>query len=94
MNRNHIKIFAIDIDNTLTKETCWTEEQCLNATPQKETIDYINNLLKQNHFVYLYTCRNDNLMNATHEWVRKQGLNLPICNTKSPADYYLDDKSL
>lgn len=29
------KIFAIDMDGTLTKEICWTPEDCLNATPNK-----------------------------------------------------------
>lgn len=91
--REKIKIYAIDIDNTLTLETCWTEEQCLNATPNKKVIEFVKKLIEDSHFVYFYTGRRDRLMGATFKWLKNQGLPAIVSNWKMPFDYLLDDKS-
>jgi hypothetical protein len=88
------KVIACDIDGTLTIETCWTEEQCRNATPRQKVIDHIKKLAK-NNFIVFYTARRNSLYQATIEWLEKQGFSQwPIKMGKLPADCYIDDKSI
>jgi len=89
------KVIAIDIDGTLTKETCWTEEECLNATPYQEVIDKVNEIFLTN-FIVLYTARRDELITATLKWLRKHNVRFhAISNNKIGIDVgYVDDKSI
>lgn len=89
------EIICIDIDETLTKETCWTEEECLNALPNKEVIEKVNEIYN-NNFVVIYTARRDFLIPATLKWLRKNGIMFHcISNNKIPTDAgYVDDKSV
>jgi uncharacterized HAD superfamily protein len=91
MEKNNIICF--DLDGTLTKEICWTSEQCLDATPT-ELIGLVKELTKKNT-VIIYTARQNHLMNATFEWIEKQGIGrCPVSNFKIGTDYYIDDKNI
>jgi uncharacterized HAD superfamily protein len=86
-------VIGVDMDKTLCKETCWDEEQCLNATPDQHIIDQVNKL-KNRHFVMIYTARRDELIPATLRWLRKNEVYFNgISNRKEPLDIYIDDKA-
>jgi uncharacterized HAD superfamily protein len=93
MNRNSIKIIAIDIDGVLTKgPDCFTEKEILNAVPNKKAIEKVNKLFL-NNFVIIYTARRDNLIPATLKWLRKNGVMFQaISNNKMSSDCYIDDR--
>ena len=87
------KVYAIDVDGTLTKSVCWTPEECLDAQPRQEVIDAVNSL--QCVWIIINTARRDELMPATIRWLRKHNVRYhAICNQKIPADYYVDDRFL
>ena len=87
-----MKVILVDIDKTLCEEECWTSEECLNATPRKDVIDFVNKISLQN-IVILYTARMDELMTATFKWVKRNDIrNRGISNTKIGCDILIDDK--
>lgn len=88
------EIFCIDLDGTLTQDSCWTPEQVLHARPVQAMVDKVNELA-QFHFIVIYTARRDALIEATLAWLRKIGLRYhAISNLKIPTSYYVDDKNL
>ena len=64
------KVIAIDVDNTLTVETCWTEEECLNATPRTEVIEKVRDIF-MTHYIVISTARRVELATATIKWLYK-----------------------
>lgn len=85
------RILNVDVDNTLTNETCFTPEECLNATPKKRIIDKIAELYEEDYIV-IYTARRDNLIPATLEWLRRNNVRWhAFSNQKPPSDAYIDD---
>ena len=87
------KMYCIDCDQTLTKEVCWTPEQCLNAEPRQDVIDRVNSL--KNVWIVVWTARTDELIPATIKWLRKHNVKYhAISNQKIPGDYYIDDRNL
>ena len=85
------KIVNVDVDNTLTNETCWTEEEVLKATPKQHIIDKVAQLYDKNYIV-IYTARRDSLIPATFEWLRRNNIRWhAFSNQKPPSDYYIDD---
>lgn len=66
-------IYLIDIDNTLTKEVCWSEEECVNATPNFKSIEWVNEKYKTD-FIVIYTARKDHLYESTMKWLRNNGV--------------------
>jgi len=45
-------IICIDVDGTLTKDCCWTPEDCLKAEPRQEVIDKVNEIYLR-HFIVI-----------------------------------------
>lgn len=87
-------IIAVDIDGTLTEETCWTPEQCLNATPRLDVIKKVNELYKTK-FIVMYTARRDHLIESTIKWLKKNEIGFhSFSNNKMAADFYIDDKCM
>lgn len=87
------KIIAMDMDGTLCKEVCWTPEEALRATPNKDVVRLCDEL-HRNNFVVIYTARRDELIPATLEWLRLNHVHFQaISNRKMPADVYYDDKA-
>lgn len=68
------QIYLIDVDKTLTNETCWTEEECLIATPNMGVISWVNEKYKDN-FIVIYTARRSHLYQATIKWLSDNGIN-------------------
>ncbi len=89
------KVICIDVDGTLTEETCWTPEECLKATPRQDVIDRVNEVALRS-FVVIYTARRDELIPATLKWLRRNGVIFQaISNNKIGTDVgYVDDKSI
>ena len=88
-------ILGVDIDETLTNESCWTREQVLSATPNTKIIQLVNDLYFEGHTIILYTCRGDSVIPATRCWLKEQGVKYhALNNNKLWADYYLDDRSV
>lgn len=87
-------VIAVDIDGTLCKEECWTEEQCLNATPVAGVVKKVNKL-HLSRFIVVHTARRDHLIPATLKWLRTWGISFSaISNNKTSADIYIDDKAI
>lgn len=88
------KVIAIDIDNTLTNETCWTNEQCLNATPKQEVINKVNELYKTNCII-IYTARVSELRDATECWLKMNKVHYHALRMdKLGFDVLLDDRAI
>lgn len=91
------KLIALDVDGTLTNEICWTEEDCLHATPRKDVIEKTNQLYLNGNHIIIYTARDERLRNATEYWLRKHGVRFHAINmgrNKMGADVYVDDKAI
>ena len=83
----------IDVDKTLTLETCFTPQQCLDAEPRHQMIEVVNKLA-QRDVIIIYTARQDRLIPATLQWLRHWHVRYDaISNEKRPSDLVIDDKS-
>ena len=89
------QIINIDLDGTLCNEVCFTQDAILKATPKQDVIDKVNELYVR-HYVVIYTARQDHLIPASLEWLRRNNVRYHAwSNLKIPTDIgYLDDKSL
>jgi hypothetical protein len=86
------KVIAVDCDGFLTNETCWDEEDVLNATPKQVIIDKVNEAFKGN-FIVIYTARRHELYDATVKWLDRNGVRYHALKMeKMAADEYWDDK--
>lgn len=93
-HRDNLRVIAIDMDGVLCTGDCYTEEECLNAVPNKKVIELVRRLHLKN-FIFIHTARRDNLIPATLQWLRKN--NIPfqaISNNKSCADIYIEDRAI
>jgi len=91
--RNAIKVVLFDLDGTLTKNTCWTEKECLNAIPNKKMIE-LEREIARDHFVVIWTARKDHLLSATVKWLRKHDIPFQaISNNKTSCDIAIDDRT-
>ena len=88
-----VKIIAIDCDGVLTKDVCWTVEDCEKAQPNVGIIKWVNKMQRGN-FIVVFTARRDELIPATIQWLRRHNVRFDaISNNKMAADCYIDDKS-
>ena len=95
--KNNRKLIALDVDGTLTKELCWTEEECLHATPRKDVIEKTNQLYLNGNHIIIYTARDERLRNATEYWLRKNNVRyhaIVMGRNKMGADLYVDDRAV
>lgn len=94
MIKRNYKLVAFDLDGCLTKETCWTPEECLNAKPDFDNIAKLNKISRQCS-VFIYTARTDELIPSTLKWLRRWDMGrYPISNHKVAATVYVDDRAL
>ena len=73
MEGNKPEVLLIDVDGTLTKETCWTDYECISATPDQEAIDWVNKMYESN-FIVIYTARRNCLYIPTLRWLERHGV--------------------
>ena len=88
------KVFHIDLDGTICKEECWTPEECVNATPNKELIRWMWKIYTSPRTIIIYTARRTKFSRETIEWLDRN--NVPytgISFKKQPTDIYIDDKA-
>jgi len=87
-------LIGFDMDKTLTEETCWTEEDCLNAEPNIEMVQVIKKVSLRD-ITFIYTGRQLELFNATYRWLMRQEIRVwGVTNFKMPADIYVDDRAI
>lgn len=84
------KLIAVDVDGTLCVETCWTPEECIQATPVNHVVEKVRDLHLRN-IIIIWTARRDHLMDATKQWLVKNEIPYHfINNQKIPFDVYID----
>ena len=91
------KLIAIDLDGTLCRGECWTEEACLHAEPIQEMIDTVNDLYIKGGHIIIYTARPEWFRHETEYWLNKHKVRrhaLVMGSNKIGADYYIDDKAI
>ena len=90
---NPYLIIHVDMDKTLTMETCWTIEECYNVKPNIQMVKAVNTIA-QRDVVIIYTARQNHLIPATIDWLNKYNVRYDaISNIKRPTCLYIDDKS-
>jgi uncharacterized HAD superfamily protein len=97
MNKYKDKLVCMDLDGTLCKGDCWTEEACLFAKPIQEAIDKNNEMYISGAHILIYTARPEWFRNETEYWLRKHKVRfhaIVMGNNKVGADYYVDDKMI
>lgn len=84
------KVYSIDVDGTLTLDSCWTDDEVLNAKPNKEAIEKVNELYQHN-FIVLHTARRHELYYPTVLWAEKHGVRYHAVRfEKMPCDELFD----
>ena len=84
------KVYSVDIDGTLTTDSCWTDDEVLNATPNQEVIDKVNELFQHN-FIVVHTARRHELYQSTIKWLEKNGVRYHSTRfEKMPCDVIFD----
>jgi uncharacterized HAD superfamily protein len=85
------KLLGVDVDGTLTKETCWNIEEVKTATPRLDVIEKVNKLYDSN-FIVIYTARRRFLTEATLDWLDKHGVKYhAYSHIKVPFEDLIDD---
>lgn len=88
------EVYAIDVDGFLTNETCWTEYEMKNATPNQSIIDWVNDKHRRNRIV-IHTARRWCYCSVTVDWLNKHGVLFhSVAMGKLPAQYYCDDHAV
>lgn len=89
-----VVVIHVDMDKTLTLDTCWTEDECMVAIPNMDMVEVVNELAEGNNVVIIYTARIDSLIPATMRWLRKHCVRHDgISNEKRATTIYIDDKA-
>jgi len=76
------KIYLVDVDDHLCEEVCFTPEECLNATPVQEWIDWTNEHHETDTIV-ICTARRHSLYMATIKWLEKYNVHYHHTNFQS-----------
>ena len=88
------KILAMDVDLTLTKEECWTAEECLDATPNQEMIEKMEEIFHKWYIVISTARRMDRLAVPTLKWLYANHVPFNgIDFRKTACDILIDDKA-
>jgi len=86
------KVLGFDIDGSLCRETCWTPQECRNATPRFDKIDKLVKAHRKN-FIIINTARRYDLAEETLLWLDRY--NIPyhaISFKKTALDWLYDDR--
>ena len=87
-------VIAVDMDGTLTTDTCFTPKECETAKPNQKIINWVARKSRGN-FIIIYTARRDDLIPDTLRWLRRHNVRFDaISNNKMVADIYIDDRNL
>jgi uncharacterized HAD superfamily protein len=88
------QVIAVDLDGCLTLQTCWTEEEMANATPNQPFVDKVAELHKHG-LIIVHTARRDEFYQITKDWLDRKGIKYhAIVTGKLPASLYIDDRAL
>jgi len=88
------RVILVDFDGVLCHGESFTIAQAEQAEPIKRTIEKVN-LLYISNFIVIYTARADEMILASLDWLKKNGVKFhAFSNFKCPADVYLDDKAV
>jgi len=100
------KVYAIDVDNTLTEHYDYTDyldhspkhyiEVFRDLKPRAKMVEYVRKLYSNpNNVVYIYTARDDIYEEVTIEWLKKH--NIPchhVTMKKLHYDVFIDDRTM
>ena len=82
---------AVDFDGVLAEhETEWHESKI--GSPIQDGLRLLTQLQKKGYAVVVLTARKDT--KTVRTWLKKQGFQLPVTNTKPPAVAYVDDRAV
>ena len=89
-------ILGIDIDGTLCKEICFTEDECKDATPRWSIINQVNRLYNMGDFkIVIYSARKKELKKASIEWLDYWGVKYHRYGPKKMIfDWLVDDHTI
>lgn len=70
------KIFLVDIDGTLCEDVRNEEgsERMAKAKPFLDSINEMNRLYDESHYICLFTSRTNKHRSVTEEWLKKHGV--------------------
>ena len=87
--------WLVDLDGTLCEGKSYTPDECLNAVPIQKMIDKVNQLSRVDNII-IYTARQDHLIPATFQWLRRHNVTWHcFSNQKIPAiGKYVDDNNM
>ena len=93
-SENKYDTVAFDVDGTLTRTTCWTEEDVLRSIPYMPVVERVRTLHKL-HYIIIWTARQEHLRNATEKWLHLHDIPYHLYdNKKNPYAVYIDDRSI
>lgn len=95
--------YGIDFDGTL----CENKYPSIGQ-PKQKIINFVKNLKLQGHYIGLWTCRVDKLLDEAVEWCKEQGIIFDTINANLPEriekwgndcrkvgfDWMIDDKNI
>lgn len=88
-------LILMDVDGTLTKEICWSESDCLSATPNIPLIEWSNRQYYRKCTIIIYTARHESLRQATNYWLKKNEVRFHALRmNKIPATILVDDRTI
>lgn len=86
-------LILCDIDNTLTLDTAWSEEECLHCKPNQPLINWINKKYMECCTIIIYSARREDLIEATKYWLKKNKVYYHALRlNKTPCTIMIDDK--
>jgi len=87
------KIYNVDVDDHLCEEVCFTPEECLNATPVKEWIDWTNEKFETDYIV-ICTARRHSLYMSTIKWLEEHKVHFhSTCFNSKPPGTIVDRRA-
>lgn len=94
-NKKPSSLLLIDIDGTLTNSISWTREEMLEAKPNIEMINWVNQKYSECHVVIIYTARHESFRQETNYWLKKHGIKFHALRmNKIPCSLLVDDKTI
>ena len=87
------QVYLVDVDGTLTKNTCWTAQEALRAIPNQKMINYVNKLHIDN-FIVIRTARRHELYQSTIEWLSKNNVRYHAVSFDNPPGICIDLDSI
>jgi len=90
-------VINCDLDGTICREVCYSREECINAVPVPEMVEFLWSAYNDREYlpqIIIYTARRTKFARETIEWLEKNNLPFPISFRKKSGEVYIDDKAI